>query len=571
MLMAEYAAAVDETDQFNDRPIEERRRISILGLASEIGSVVSAVKKRKLGEGGPLDTSDGLLTRHELREELGDVMWYCFALSRVEEGEGDDVLADQLKALKSELEGDSPQSEMFRGLLTEQNLEAFREKASAFPSKLKRRFSDFQDTAFLTARSQSDELVDISLAVLMQLAAQLMRLLMPDNERQLHEQIGDRAALDILGKIAWHIAAIAKVYGLTLDEIAAANIEKANLRRSKERPTPLHDEECPDPQRLPRKFEVKFLTIGENATGDKRSRMYLGVRQLGDDLTDNSYDPDGYRFHDVLHLAHVAHLGWSPVMRQLMKRKRKDDKDPKVDEVEDGARARIVEEAILKVIHSEGADIAEILHPKLSPEDRPLFEDGIDIPLSFFKLIGRYVKGLEVGKNSFEEWKAAIRDGHQIYQSLVKEGQGTVSVDLDARTISFRPEVYVDIPAAVAGVGSCAIPLSEFDDDAVSVARGRMSEGERGRFDCMDATEAATVIATKRAILQSVGINAPGDGDFLSLSLTLVESGKFSAKAKGPLQNRMWDLGVIAFKTSVARSQNSVYCTALACCDPPKA
>ena len=63
---------------------------------------------------------------------------------------------------------------------------------------------------------------------------------------------------------------------------------------------------------------------------------------LGDDLTDNSYREDGYRFHDVMHLANVACLHWSPVLHALMKRKRKSNR--RTDEVEDGARAMIFEE-----------------------------------------------------------------------------------------------------------------------------------------------------------------------------------------------------------------------------------
>ena len=38
---------------------------------------------------------------------------------------------------------------------------------------------------------------------------------------------------------------------------------------------------------------------------------------LGDPVTDNTHDDDGYRFHDVMHLANMAVLGWSPVMRSL--------------------------------------------------------------------------------------------------------------------------------------------------------------------------------------------------------------------------------------------------------------
>ena len=87
----------------------------------------------------------------------------------------------------------------------------------------------------------------------------------------------------------------------------------------------------------------------------------------------------------------------------------------------------------------------------------------------------RYVKGLEVEANSFEEWKAAIQDGYKIYRRLVENGQGTVIVDLGERSISFKPEVYVDIVGATAGIGSCAIPLAEFDITQQEKARLSLS------------------------------------------------------------------------------------------------
>ncbi|MEN2469325.1 hypothetical protein [Burkholderia sp. GS2Y] len=59
------------------------------------------------------------------------------------------------------------------------------------------------------------------------------------------------------------------------------------------------------------------------------------------------------------HLAYVAHLGWSPVIRALLKLKRKSD--PKLDENEDGARAAIIEEGIATWIfnHADHHDFYE--------------------------------------------------------------------------------------------------------------------------------------------------------------------------------------------------------------------
>ena len=69
--------------------------------------------------------------------------------------------------------------------------------------------------------------------------------------------------------------------------------------------------------------------------GQENERPYV-IQQMrrvniGDRLTDNRTEPDGYRFHDVFHLAYVAHLGQSPVIRALLKQKRKSD--PRLDEL----------------------------------------------------------------------------------------------------------------------------------------------------------------------------------------------------------------------------------------------
>jgi len=74
----------------------------------------------------------------------------------------------------------------------------------------------------------------------------------------------------------------------------------------------------------------------------------MSGEKIGDELTDNAYKDDGYRFHDVFHSAYVAILGWSPVIRKLLKRKRK--RKPRVDEVEDGGRAGVIDEAISAIV-----------------------------------------------------------------------------------------------------------------------------------------------------------------------------------------------------------------------------
>jgi NTP pyrophosphatase (non-canonical NTP hydrolase)/phosphopantetheinyl transferase (holo-ACP synthase) len=563
MLIQTFASHVKETVEFADKTTEERRRIAIYGLVSEIGSVLSAVKKQKLSEAGTDEDKNALLARTELTEELGDVMWYCFALIDIVSPEsGMQILENQISILQNTLNKDDDFSIEFRANLPPENLSQFLEKADTFTSAKDRTFNDYEDLAILTARTEGKELIETCLALLMQASAQMVRSLISERERGFNDEVIDKDPIEVLGDIAWYLTAIAKSYNLRLEEIANYNIKKTMSRRSAELKTPLHDEKCIPPEQFPRHFEIKFLTIG-----NKRSRMYLDGRQLGDDLTDNSHEADGYRFHDILHLANVAHLGWSPIIRRLMKRKRK--RCQEIDEVEDGARAAIIEEAVLKIIHSEGARISKITDRKPNAEERPMFTNDIEIPLSLLKLIRRCISGLEVDENSFAEWKSAIRDGFKIYYALCKEKQGTVSLDLDKRSMTFKPEVYVDLAAAVSGIGSCAIPLGEFDEDQQAEAKNALTLAECERFNIDDPVELAKVYAVKCAILQAAGIDGKDGSVFQDFSLALVEEGKYSVKAERAFQVAMWKHGTISFKTSVAKSQNSVYCTALAACDTP--
>ena len=99
---------------------------------------------------------------------------------------------------------------------------------------------------------------------------------------------------------------------------------------------------CPEGERLPRRFEVELVDVeGEDR---QRVRVLINGKPFGAELTDNAYDPDGYRFHDVFHFAYAAVLGWSPITRALLRRKRKSR--PLLDEVEDGGRAAVIEEGV---------------------------------------------------------------------------------------------------------------------------------------------------------------------------------------------------------------------------------
>ena len=535
MLVANYDRFVIDSDQSVEKPADQRVEIAIYGLGAEIGSVVSAVKKRLLGESG---SEDWNAPNDEIVEELGDVMWYCFSLARhANPSKPVNIFAHDIAKLRREIGAQDERARRIKRVLDSSRRDAFLKAAEDFPKKAKvLTFEAYQDLAFLTARTKDKTLVEVCLAVLWQLSAELFRHNLPKLELELNQAVADRPINDILGEIAWHISALASIYGLTLSEVARRNMEKVAYRQNRDHPTPLHDEDCKPAEQLPRQMEISFVTIGKG-----RSRMYYRGRQLGDELTDNAYDDDGYRFHDIMHLANLAKLGWSPVLRGLLGRKRKSDQ--MTDQVEDGARAKIVEEAVIKAIHSEGDRLSRLRGPQPAQKPARLFLGPRDITFRFLKFIHNFVSGLEVEANRYWEWEEAILEGHEIFYRLRCEGQGTVTLDLAKRTIDFHPDVYVDLPGRVAGLGSGTARIA---DDGVAPARER---------------------AQKLAILDalSLSVSKVALGELASKELG---DGRVCVKAAGSVRDAMWKKEVVAFKTTlVPVGMNEIHATALALAD----
>ncbi len=429
MLIKQYAAFVDRTDQFSRVHLANPREIATYGLASEIGSIVSAVKKETLQEGGALSSP---LAKAELREELGDAMWYAFALARIEDtGDSPDILLANIVYLKSKLGFDSTQNAEIGKGLSPDDINRFLEEAIAFEKNPRRKISDYQKLAFHTARTDGGTLLTVCAAVLTQLGAQLMRHLLPQNELEINTELRDRPIETILGDIAWHLCAIASLYELDMDEVAEANFRKASARGDG-RPTPLHDQNSPAQEQLPRNFYIDFQSVSNDT-----SQMFWNGNMLGDPLKDQHYEADGYRFHDVLHLANAACLGWSPVLRDLMKIKR--DSCPRTKQAQDSGRSAVVEELVIKFIHWEASRRAKELRGDIPADERPLFPKDEEIPFSLLKKVRELTVGHEVYDNKFWEWERAIREGYRVFQQLRHYKQGRVFVDLKKRNLRFEP------------------------------------------------------------------------------------------------------------------------------------
>jgi NTP pyrophosphatase (non-canonical NTP hydrolase) len=218
------------------------------------------------------------------------------------------------------------------------------------------------------------------------------------------------------------------LHAIEREHIALSAVLEENLRKTKGlfgeiSGAALHrDALCPEYEQLPRSAVIEFIERSRGALPEVLLRM--NGLTIGDRLTDNAADPDGYRYHDALHLSYVAVLGWSPVTRALLRLKRKSD--PALDEHQDGARAIIIEEAITQQIFSHA-------------RDHKLFESIERLDYGLLKWVRRMVRGLEVEAASAAEWQRAILEGYRAFRLLKDHGGGFLFIDAEQRTLRYRP------------------------------------------------------------------------------------------------------------------------------------
>ena len=285
-------------------------------------------------------------------------------------------------------------------------------------------FDSYQNEALRTDQVPDGD-DDASLIVpMLGLAGETGQLL---SEYKKHVRDGDAHRLfrervsEELGDLLWYIANVASKFDLTLAEIASANLAKVKQRWASERGKPLtFDAGFPEGERLPRRFEVEMTEIDGNER--QRVRLMVDGTLFGAELTDNAYDPDGYRFHDVFHFGYAAVLGWSPITRAFLRRKRKSR--PLLDEVEDGGRAAVIEEGVVALAF----DYAR----------RHRFLDGVNaLDFQLLRTIKDMTSHLEVCQCTTGEWEGAILQGFEVWRAVVAARGGRVAVDLDARRINF--------------------------------------------------------------------------------------------------------------------------------------
>ncbi|HEV2482772.1 MAG TPA: hypothetical protein VGS79_24070 [Puia sp.] len=185
--------------------------------------------------------------------------------------------------------------------------------------------------------------------------------------------------------------------------------------------THFFDSSFNEQEQLPRSFTVTFIEVGEGGKGEVKV-VFNGSSQIGDIINDNAYENDFYRYHDVFHYSFATLLGWSPCARAMMKRKRKSS--DLMDEIEDGARAAITEEALSMVIFNEA-------------KRKNYFEGISKVSRTTLRFIKEMTENFEVKVRSSREWEGAILKAYEIFRLLIEHGGGKVAFDAVGKTISY--------------------------------------------------------------------------------------------------------------------------------------
>lgn len=209
-------------------------------------------------------------------------------------------------------------------------------------------------------------------------------------------------------------------------ELAFSDVARANLRKARGAFLEPQADDLVDldfdskfgiEEQLPREFRIRV-----NQRGSGKSYLQWNGVFIGDPLTDNIADRDGYRFHDVFHFANAAILHWSPVMRALIRHKRKSN--PKFDEEQDSGRAIVVEEGVAAWIFSRAKELN-------------FFENQEKVSLGILKTIGEFVSGYEVEKCPLKLWEKAILEGYAVFRQLKENQGGWIIGNREERTIKY--------------------------------------------------------------------------------------------------------------------------------------
>lgn len=359
-----YEEATAETDRFSQGEFIPL----LLGLYGEVGSIMSTSKKYRREKKAYLGYKDAV------EEEFGDALWYFAAICRRVGIHLDSVFESAITDVQTKV------------------IAANNNEKSPI-------------TQIVTAPSAE---LDTALMDLGGICSDLFKI----------DRSSDGFRVKLIDFARVYLQAIQSVE-VSFSKVVRGNLHKTLGRFSKANLSELpdFDEGFPEEEQLPRKFKIDVIQR-------KSGQCYLrwnGVF-IGAPLTDNIRDPDGYRFHDVFHLAFAAILHWSPTFRALIKHKRKSE--PSFDEAQDSGRAIVVEEGLSAWIFSYSKGLE-------------YFEGHDSISLEVLKTIQKFVQGYEVDRCPLNLWEQAILSGYEVFRKIRANNGGTIVGDREARTIKY--------------------------------------------------------------------------------------------------------------------------------------
>ena len=367
MLLRDYMRKIEPTDKLpkdNLTPV-------LMGLFGEVGSIIATVKKH-IREKAAYAGYD-----HAVEEEFGDVLWYFTALCRRLDIGIDTIFSEAVN------------QEGYSKLIAASDLQ----------------YGPVSHIASSNELSNHDE-------ILLSLGERTAALL---GIKKL-----DEVARNLLLRFSDSYIKALQVANVNFSKIIHSNVIKTHglFLDPNISTLPIFDSSFPDEERLPQHFEIKI-------TQRKSGQSYLQWNDvfIGDPLTDNILDPDGYRFHDVFHLAYAAILHWSPTFRGLIKQKRKSE--PEIDEAEDGGRASVIEEGLTAWIFSRAKHLN-------------FFEGQKGVSVDLLKTVQQFVKGYEVEKCPLKLWETAILRGYAVFRQVRDNNGGIVVGDRRTRTIEYK-------------------------------------------------------------------------------------------------------------------------------------
>jgi NTP pyrophosphatase (non-canonical NTP hydrolase) len=353
----------------------------LLGLFGEAGSLLSVVKKKQRDRAAYLGYAPHVV------EELGDVLWY-FTVVAARGGLALSEIANNINRDFSDRNAHGGMNLRFRSLQS---------KRAAVKNKPTRKFEH----------------------TLLDLAGEVGTILSEYQAGRLH---GNQDVLR--GRLVAVMRTLVKAAdeaGVTLETAAEENLTKIFDRWPPKRiyPPPL-DMKALKAEQLPRKLTIDIFE--RKVRGEVYVFQQCNGISVGDRLTDNATEPDDYRFHDVFHYAYCAVLTWSPVVRALLRLKRKSE--PLIDEAQDGARAILIEEGIASWIFGQAKRLDFFAGMKPA-----------DLSFDILKTVRQFVAGYEPDRCPLWLWEEAILQGFEAFRFLQKKRRARLRIDMARRRL----------------------------------------------------------------------------------------------------------------------------------------